>query len=114
MKSLGEEVEEEWGRSEAKGEAAFDISGIVPLEGQEMLVIFCKRDYSEGVLNVPLDDCATWASLCDLLVDIINRHALDGRPSVRYALVKALSRTRIGHGCGAIPRPAWGLIRAAK
>jgi hypothetical protein len=59
MESLGEEVKEKWGRSEAKGEAAFDISGIVPLEGKEMLVVLGNRDYSEGVLNIPLNDCAT-------------------------------------------------------
>jgi hypothetical protein len=92
MESLGEEVEEKWSRSEAKGEAAFDISGIVPLEGKEMLVIFGNGDHSEGVLNVPLNDYAAWASLCDLLVDIIDCHVFNGRPRVRYALVKALSR----------------------
>ena len=58
MECLAEEVEEKWGRCEAKGEAAFDISGIVPLEGKEMLVILSNRDNSEGVLNIPLDDCA--------------------------------------------------------
>jgi hypothetical protein len=59
VECLGEEVEEKWGRCEAKGETAFDISGIVPLEGKEMLVILGNGDYSEGVLNIPLDDCAT-------------------------------------------------------
>ena len=59
MESLGEEVEEEWGRCEAEGEAAFNISGIVPLEGKEMLVILGNGNYSEGVLNVSLDDYAT-------------------------------------------------------
>ena len=59
MECLGEEVEEKWGRCEGKGETAFDISGIVPLEGTEMLVILGNGDYSEGVLNIPLDDCAT-------------------------------------------------------
>ena len=77
MESLDEKVEEKWGRSEAKGEAAFDISRIVPLEGKKMLVILSNRDYSEGVLNIPLDDCATWASLCDLLVDIIDCYVFD-------------------------------------
>ena len=74
MESLGEKVEEKWGRSEAKGEAAFDISGIGPLEGKEMLVILGNRDNSEGVLDVPFDDCATGASLYDLLVDLIDCH----------------------------------------
>jgi hypothetical protein len=59
IESLSEEVEEKWGCSEAKGEATFNISGIVPLEGKEILVILGNRDYSEGVLNVPLNDCAT-------------------------------------------------------
>lgn len=77
MESLGEEVEEKWGRSEAKGEAASDISRIVPLEVKKMLVILSNRDYLEGVLNIPLDDCATWASLCDLLVDIIDRYVFN-------------------------------------
>ena len=77
MESLSEEVEEKWGRSEAKGEAAFDISRIVPPEGKEMLVTLGNGDYSEGVLNVSLDDCATWASLCDLLVDIIDCHVFN-------------------------------------
>ena len=77
MESLGEKVEEKWGRSETKGEAAFDISRIVPPEGKEMLVILSNRDYSEGVLNIPLDDCATWTSLCDLLVDIIDCNVFD-------------------------------------
>jgi hypothetical protein len=59
MECLGEEVEEKWGRCKTKGETAFDVSGTVPLEGKEMLVILCNRDYSEGVLDIPLDDCAT-------------------------------------------------------
>jgi hypothetical protein len=59
VECLGEEVEEKWGRCEAKWETAFDISGIVPLEGKEMLVILGNGDYSEGVPNIPLDDCAT-------------------------------------------------------
>jgi hypothetical protein len=77
MECLGEEVEEKRGRCEAKGEAAFDISGIGPLEGKEVLVILGNGDYSEGVLDVPLDYCATWASLYDLLVYVIDRHVLD-------------------------------------
>jgi hypothetical protein len=77
MESLGDEVEEKWGRSEAKGEATFDISRTVPLEGKKMLVILSNRDYSEGVLDIPLDDYATWTSLCDLLVDIIDCYVFD-------------------------------------
>jgi hypothetical protein len=72
MESLGEEVEEEWGRCEAKGETAFDVSGIVPLEGKQMLVILGNRDNSEGVLDIPFDDYATWASLYDLLVNVVD------------------------------------------
>lgn len=59
MESLGEKVEEKWGRSEAKVEAKFDISRTVLLEGKEMLVILSNRNYSEGVLDIPLDDYAT-------------------------------------------------------
>jgi hypothetical protein len=33
MESLREEVEEKWGCCQAKGEAAFDVGGIVPLKG---------------------------------------------------------------------------------
>lgn len=77
MECLGEEVEEKRVRCEAKGEAAFDISGLVLLEGKEMLVILGDGDNSEGVLNIPLDDCATWASLYDLLVDIIDCHVFN-------------------------------------
>jgi hypothetical protein len=59
MECLSEEVEEKWGRCEAKGETAFDVSGTVPPEGKEMMVVLGNRDYSEGVLDIPLDDCAT-------------------------------------------------------
>jgi hypothetical protein len=77
MESLGKEIEEKGCRCEAKGEAAFDISRIVPLEGKEVLVILGNRDYSEGVLNVPFDDCATEASLYDLFVYVIDCHVFD-------------------------------------
>lgn len=59
MKSLRKEVKEEWGCCKTEGKATFDVSGTFPLEGKEMLVIFGNRDYSEGVLNVPLDNCAS-------------------------------------------------------
>jgi hypothetical protein len=58
MECLGKEVEEKWGRCEAKRETAFDVSGIVPLEGKEILVVLGNRNYSEGVLDISLDDCA--------------------------------------------------------
>ena len=74
MQCLGEEVEEEWGRCEAKGETAFDVGRVIPLKGKEMLVILGNGDYSEGVPDIPLDDRAAWASLCDLLVDMLDCH----------------------------------------
>jgi hypothetical protein len=77
MESFGEEVGEKGGRCEAKGEAAFEICRNVPLEGKEVLVILGNGDYSEGVLNVPLDYCATWAGLYDLLVYVIDCHVFD-------------------------------------
>jgi hypothetical protein len=58
MECLNEEVKEKRGCCEAKGETAFEVSGIVPLEGKEMLVVLGNRDYSEGVLDIPLDDYA--------------------------------------------------------
>ena len=77
MECLGEEIKEKWGRCEAKGETAFDVSGIVPLEGKEMPVILGNRDYPEGVLDIPLNDCAAWASSYGLLVDIIDCHVFN-------------------------------------
>lgn len=68
MECLGEKTEEKWGRCEPKEETAFDVSRVLPLEGKEMLVILGNGDYSVGVLDIPLDDCATSASLYDLLV----------------------------------------------
>jgi hypothetical protein len=70
-------VEEKGCRCEAKGEAASDVSRIVPLEGKEVLVILGNGDYSEGVLNVPLGYCATWTGLYDLLVYVIDCHVFD-------------------------------------
>ena len=77
MECLGEEIEQKWGRCEAKGETAFDVSRVIPPEGKEMLVILGNGDYSEGVLDIPLDDCTTSASLYDLLVDMIDCHVFD-------------------------------------
>jgi hypothetical protein len=77
MECLGEEVEEKWGRCEAKRETAFDVGGILPLEGKQMLVIRGNGDNSKGVLDIPLDDYATWASLYDLLVDVVDYHVFD-------------------------------------
>ena len=77
IECLGEEVKEKRGRCEAKGEAAFDISGIGPLEGKEVLVILGNGDYPEGVLDVPLDYCATWASSYDLPVYVIDCHVFN-------------------------------------
>ena len=65
------------GCCKAKGKAEFNISGIVPLKGKEVLVILSNRDYSEGILNVPLDNCATWASLYNLLIDIVNSYVFN-------------------------------------
>lgn len=77
MECLGDEIGQEWGRYEAKGETAFDVSRAIPLKGKEMLVIFGNGDYAEGVLDIPLDDCATSASLYDLLVDMIDCQVFD-------------------------------------
>jgi hypothetical protein len=57
-----------------------------------MLVILGDGDYSEGILNIPLDNCATWACLYDLVVDIVDCYVFNSRPGVGYTLFKALSR----------------------
>lgn len=92
VEGFNEEVKKKWGCCKTKWEAAFDISGIVPLGGREMLAILGNGDYSEGVWNVSFDNSATRACLYDLVVDTFDDHIFNGRPSVRYVLVKALSR----------------------
>jgi phosphoribosyl-dephospho-CoA transferase len=76
MEGLREEIEEERGCCKTEGEATFDVSRLVLLEGKEMLVVFSNRDYSEDVLNISLDNYATLASLYDLDVDVVDCHVV--------------------------------------
>jgi hypothetical protein len=92
VESLREEVEEKRSCCQAKGEAAFDVGGVVPLEGLEMLVIRGNGDYPEGVLNVSFDSCAAWAGFYDLVVYIVDFHVFNSRPVVWYTLVNSSSR----------------------
>lgn len=76
---FSEAVKKKWGRYKTKEEAAFDISGIFPLEGKEMLIILGNGDHSEGVFNVAFDNGAARACLHGPVANIIDGHVSNGR-----------------------------------